>query len=97
MSATEQGQTSIYETTIDNPELADLLDRRQKARDDRAKQNAKVKELDDLVRFKITELDLGDAPVRIGRFLLTPKERAARSVSFETEAKRFVQISLLDG
>lgn len=33
MSATADPQTSIYETTIDNPELQTLLERRQTAKD----------------------------------------------------------------
>ena len=96
MSTTETPQTSIYETTIESPELETLLERRAAAREARSKANAKVTEIDSLVQFKITELDLGDSPVRVGKWLLTPKTRAGRSVSFETEPKTFVQISLLD-
>lgn len=96
VSTSETGQTSIYETTLDNPDLEQLLERRQKAKDERSKTAAKFKEVDDLCKFKVTELDLGDAPVRVGRFVLTPKTIKARSVSFETEESHRVQISLLD-
>ena len=96
MAASTEPQTSIYETEIQNPELLDLLERRQTLRDQRSKLNAKLREIDTVASVKIEELDLADAPVRLGRFLLTPKSREAASRSFEIPAKDFVQISLLD-
>lgn len=95
MSTTTQPQTSIYETTIDDAALEQLLEQRQTLKDKRADANRKYKETTDLVKLKITELDLGDAPVRVGRFVISEKTIEARSVQFDVDASSRLQISLL--
>lgn len=96
MSTTQTDQTSIYETTIENPELETLLERRESAKEARGKANAKFKEIDDLVKFKITELDLGDAPVRVGSYVIEQKAIAGRDVAFSTDPTTRLQIKLID-
>lgn len=89
-------QTSIYETTIENPELEAALEARQSVKDKRAKVNSDYKEKDEIVKGKLDELDLGiGAPVRIGRFVISKKSTNGRSVSFETSAGTRHQISLI--
>lgn len=95
MTAAAQAQTSLYETEIDNPDLEALLETRQKAAEDRVALNATHKQATEDAKKIIETLDLGDAPVRVGRFLLKPKHREQETRSFIVPAKDTVQISLL--
>lgn len=97
MSASPDPQTSIYERIIEDDDLVAALEERQKAKEKAATANKAYREAHDVVKGKITELDLGqDAAVRAGRFVLTNKATAARTVNFETAAGQRLQISLLD-
>ena len=89
-------QTSIYETVIDDPELAAALEERLKRKTSVANANKRYRQIDETVKARLEELDLGDeAPVRIGRFIVTRKRTAGRSVSFETEPGARLWIKLL--
>lgn len=95
MPARSNRQTSIYETTIDNPALAELLDEREEAA--AAKKTAKktYDELDKKAKAIIETLDLGDAPVRVGNFVITRKMFEGGHVAFEKNASTRTYISLL--
>lgn len=96
MSAAPQAQTTIYETTIDDPDLEKLLEQRQTLKDAKSEAVRRLKETDDVAKLKLRELDLGEgAPVRIGRFVVSESKVAARSVSFETDPTSRLQIRLL--
>lgn len=84
--AAEQPQTSLYETTLDNPELEALLDARQEKRDRASKATKDAKNAHELVVAEIEKLDLADAPVRVGRWVVARRPVAARSVSFTADA-----------
>lgn len=87
MPSEVQYQASIYETTIENAELETALEDLQKARDRAKSARTKVREADDKVRPLIDELELGDdAPVRVGRFVITRKRVAPREVAFTTDS-----------
>lgn len=97
MSTREKPQTSIYETTIENTEIEDALEKRFELREKASAARALFQEADEKAKGKLGDLDLGsDAPVRIGRFVVTRTMRAARSVSFETEAKVSLKITPLE-
>lgn len=88
MPVADTPQTSIYETTIDNDVVEAALEQREAHRQKKSEANALFKEADDRVKAAIANLDLGqDAPVRIGRFVITRTMTKAKSVSFETDAK----------
>lgn len=96
MSATAKPQTSIYETTIDDPDIEKQLEQRDALREKASEARALFKEADDKAKAQLSGLDLGtDAPVRVGRFVVTRQVRAARSVSFETEASVQLRIRTL--
>jgi hypothetical protein len=91
-------QIGMDETVIEDPELEELLETREKRKasasavsaEYRAAHNAALVEIE-----KRDELVEGN-PIRIGRFRLTRSKTAARAVSFETEPKDRVSIALLD-
>jgi hypothetical protein len=83
-SAAADPQTSLYETTIDNPELEGLLENRDKLRAAAAQARKRATAAHEAVRQQIETLDIADAPVRIGRFVVAMRPVSARSVSFET-------------
>lgn len=96
MSTTAKPQTSIYETTIENPDIEDALEKRDQLRERASEARALFKEADDAAKAKLAALDLGnDAPIRCGRFVITRRMREARSVSFETEASVQLRISTI--
>lgn len=96
MSTTAEPQTAIDEHELDNPRLLQALEQRQ----DR-KENVKIarkvyKEADDLAKALLGEHDLqDDQAVRVGRFRITKKAIASRSVQFETDPTSRLTISLL--
>ena len=57
---------------------------------------AKFRDADLAVKELVATLDLADAPVRVGRFLLTQSEVAGRSVAFETDPTTRLSIRLLE-
>lgn len=96
MRLVPQSQTSIYESTIEHPALEDALEKREQHRARTAAARKEYREVDELVKAIAGELDLGDdAPVRVGRFVLTRRAAAARHVSFETDASTRLTIRLL--
>jgi hypothetical protein len=89
-------QTSIYETEIDNDELEKVLEDREKAKAARGDAQKAYKDADDQAKALIRSLDIADAPVRVGRFVVSERQVAGKTVSFETQPTTRVQISLLD-
>lgn len=83
-SAEPDPQTSIYETTIAEPELEQLLEERAQLREKAAAARKRAQGVHEQVRERIEQLDIADAPVRIGRFVVAMRPVAPRSVSFET-------------
>jgi len=85
--ARRQPQTSIYETTLENPELEEALKTRasMKDRESTAKHNTKV--ADERAKGLIATLDLGvGAAVRVGDFVIEIKPTKPRDVAFKTDA-----------
>ena len=92
-----RAQTSIYETTREDPELEKALETRQAKKDvvDEAKHNFKV--ADDLVKPMIDALDLGhDAAIRVGRFVIVQKPRKGGHREFDVAASTQTRIKVLD-
>lgn len=90
-----QPQTTIYETTIDNAKLEELLENRQGLKAKKSDATKKFKEANDDVKAMVRTLDLGDAPVRCGRFVITEKAIEEKHVEFDRSAGSRLQISLI--
>jgi hypothetical protein len=91
-------QTSLYETTIDNPELEVLLENREKAKNSAKALSKKARDADAAAKVALEGLDLGEAaPVRIGRFIVTLRAVPSRKVQFETDPTTRLNIKLLKG
>ena len=83
--AEEQPQTSVFETTIEDAAVEALLEARDKAKASARAVNKKARDADQAAKTALEGLDLGaDAPVRIGRFVVTLRHTASRSVQFDT-------------
>ena len=96
MTATPQPQASIYEATIENAELEQALEERERAKAKAGEARKEYAEIDEQAKTLVNGLDLGDdAPVRVGRFILTRRPVAARSVAFETSPTSRLTISLV--
>ena len=87
-------QTSLYETTRDDPDLEKALRDRESMKDKlgEARQNFKVH--DDKVQRLISALELGDdAAVRVGEFVITAKRTTGHTVeSFDVAPKQRISI-----
>lgn len=92
-----QPQTSIYEKLVEDPELESLLEKRQTAKEQAAAVRKKYTDADVAAKESLGWLELGiDAVVRVGRFAITMRKTAPKSVSFETAAGERLAIRLLD-
>jgi hypothetical protein len=84
MELVPQPQTSIYEKTIDNPELEAALEARETARERASKTRKTLEGATEHVKTLAEGLDLGlDAPIRVGRFVLTRRRIDGTEVAFE--------------
>ena len=96
VGATAEAQTSIYETTIEDPALEAALEKRHAAREKLKPLKKAAKEADDQAKALADALDIGDdATVRVGRFLLTRRHVAGRDVSFTADATKRLYVKLV--
>jgi len=91
-----QPQASLYEETIENADLEAALEQRQKLKEKIRPLNKQKKEADAKVKALVDIADIADAPVRIGRFVISRKQTEARHVEFDADASERIQIKLLD-
>jgi hypothetical protein len=91
--ARRQPQTSIYETTLERPDIEEALETRHSMSERKSTATHNLKVADDRARELLEALELGDgAAVRIGRFVVWQKRYAGREVSFSTDAKSRIRI-----
>jgi hypothetical protein len=85
MAVAAQPQIAIDEAVVESPELEQALEAREAAKATAADARAAFKTADESARGLIAALELGEAPVRVGRFRLVVRKVAARSVAFDTD------------
>ena len=96
-SVRPQAQLALDETLVEDAELEQLLEERFTHKVDLADARKTYDEADEKAKGKIADLDIADdSAVRCGRFRITKKSVAGRSVSFEAKATSRVTITLLD-
>lgn len=92
-SASRNAQTSIYETTIENPELEQALTTRESMVSRRSTANHNFKNADEQARRLIEKLELGDdTVVRVGDFIISAKMAKGRDVAFKTDPQLRIRI-----
>lgn len=97
MATQAKDQLAFDEQVIEDPSIERILEDRLKAQDVAASARKDVKTATDraMVAIEKLELPVGGA-ARVGRFRITRTVTPARSVSFDTEAKDRVKISLAE-
>lgn len=98
MTTTADPQTSIYETVIEDESLEQAIEAwfAKKKRANTARKDADTAK--EIVSEKVDALDLGiDAPVRVGRFVVSIRDVEPRSVSYETEQKKRLVVKPIPG
>lgn len=90
-------QQGFDEQTIEDPDLKAALEARQSAKQEASEARAAYKFANDRASAEIAKLELpvGGA-VRCGRFRITRRQVAGRSVSFDTSDSNRVTIALVD-
>jgi hypothetical protein len=74
----QSDQTSLYETQLENPEVEELLEAREKVKAQASAVAKRARTADAAAKAALEQLDLGNgAPVRIGRFLVRRRHVAA--------------------
>lgn len=97
MAVAAESQTNIYEVVIEDDEVEAALEKRQKAKESASAVNKRYREADAEAKALVNRLDLGvDAPVRVGRFVVSLRSTKSRSVSFETAAGERLTIRKLE-
>lgn len=96
-SSRRRAQTSIYETTREDPELEAVLKTRESRKEalSTAKQNFDTTDAE--AQTLIAKLDLGDdAAVRVGEFVITAKRTKGHTVqSFDVASAQRIRIKPL--
>lgn len=72
-------QISMDDTILENPELEDLLEKRQALKES----VASFRKADKAAKDAIRSIDT-PTPYRVGRFIISKKDVPAKSVAFET-------------
>lgn len=91
-----QAQTSLEETTIENPTLEEALEKRERQRQRAAAARKSYREADERAKVLVDDLSLDDdAPIRVGRFVLSRHRVSGRMVAFETDPSTRLTIRLV--
>ena len=85
MSVAAAPQIRIGELIVENDELEQALEKRQDMKERAGAAGKAYREADVVARAELEKLVDGDEPVRVGRFIVSKSDVAARSVSFETD------------
>ncbi len=80
MAVSQRAQIHMEDEWIENPELLDLLEKREESKEGAAT----FRQLDKDAKGQIRGLNL-EGERRIGRFVISCKATKGRSVSFETD------------
>jgi hypothetical protein len=92
MAAKVKAQISMEDNIVDNPELLKLLEDRQEK-----KQSAsEYRKADKAARDAISKITT-PMPYRVGKFIISKQEVAAKTVEFETGATERIAIKTIDG
>jgi len=97
LQSVPQAQLGFDETVVEDAELEQALEERYTAKVDAGLARKVYDEKAEAAEAEIAKLEMDDdSAVRCGRFRITKKAVAARSVSFEAKATSRVTITLLD-
>lgn len=92
-----RAQTSIYETTLENPELEEQLKAREARKSELSTARQNFETSDKAAQALIDKIELGeDAAVRVGDFVISQKLGKAGHVEFERKASLRTRIRKLD-
>jgi hypothetical protein len=90
-------QLALDERAIEDPALESLLNQWLNAREDASSASADLRATRKRIEAEAEKLDMGiDTAIRIGRFRIERRMRAARDVEFHTEAKDQLSIKLIE-
>lgn len=91
------GQDGLFDKIVENSELEESLEAREKAKASKSAVTAKFKEADEKAKGLISDLDIGlDDVVRVGRFRLQKSKVDGKTVTFDTEPSERLTISPID-
>jgi hypothetical protein len=96
-------QLGMDERVIQDPDIEQALEARQRAKDERAEKNLAVKNATEKVKSLISRLEMPDpsdedkpSVVRVGRFRITKRFVKGKTVSFATEDRVQLTFGLAD-
>ena len=96
MPTTTQVQIGMEDRFIEDPELQELLERREEAKAPLAEARAAFNKLDAEAKAKVMGLEIApDEEVRCGRFMLSKKQQTEEEKSFTQHAKTTAKIKTL--
>lgn len=96
MAIAAQPQTSLYEEVVENSLIEAALERRQEKKAKQATASKAYREADEAAKGHLAALDLEEGTsIRIGRFVVSKRDIAARQVAFETAPSSRLAIRLL--
>lgn len=97
MAVTTEPQTAIDERPLDSTQLEQTLDEREKLKTKLSEARKNFKEADEVAKAQLAEFALTDGEVaRCGNYRISKRSIPGRSVSFETEPRSRLSISLID-
>lgn len=97
MAVRDTDQLGLDETVVDNETLEKLLEQRLRAAQDRAEVNGVFKRADAAAKAALATVDIpSDGAIRVGRFRIAKTLVIGHAVSFVTEDKDRLTISLLE-
>lgn len=92
-SARRNSQTSIYETTLDRPDIEEALRTRDSMSSRLSTARHNYEQANEKAQKMLQDLDLGDGTVvRIGDFIVTSKMDKGRDVAFKTDPQLRIRI-----
>jgi hypothetical protein len=92
-----QPQLALDEEVVDDELLEQALEKRERAKNYAAAARKKFAEADETAKGHLGRHELGEKPLRVGRFVIVARELEGRAVSFETSPSRRVSIRVAKG
>jgi hypothetical protein len=96
-TAAVDAQDGLFDHNWEDPDLVNLLEEREEARDAKAAATREYQNVHDRVKTRLLDfhLEVGEV-ARIGRFKIKKRRVTGNSVSFETQPREQLDIGTID-
>lgn len=94
MTTQRRPQMALDEETLEDPELEDLLDKRESAKELMKPYRKRYQDAHKLVMARIAQKELSDGTYRFGEFIVKQSEAEEKHIEFERTSSKRISIKV---